>query len=209
MAIGRRIPTASGNRYRLADSYGRSARREGYLARSVHKLRAIDERFGIIREGAAVLDLGAAPGSWSQYCLRRLGEHGRLVAVDRLPAQLPSADRRLCSLTGDFSDPAIRRQIVERGGFDAALSDAAPNTSGIALIDSQRSLEIVRVAAAIALETLVPRGVFVAKIFQGNGEERDLASEIAPRFKIVRYWKPAACRPSSRETFLIATGYLG
>lgn len=190
--------------YEKPDFWALKAKKEGYPARSVYKLMEIEEKFRLFGKGRRVLDLGAAPGSWSLWARERIGPDGFLCAVDLSPIMIPSSDNALL-LQGDFCDPEIRAAILERGPYDLVLSDAAPNTTGNSLVDSARSEALVETARDYARECLKPGGAFIAKIFQG-GAEAGLLQELRTWFAQARGFKPKACRSGSFETYLIATG---
>lgn len=190
------------------DHYTRQAKREGYQARSVYKLEEIQRRFRVLAPGMRVLDVGAAPGSWTQYTRKIVGERGSLVAVDL--SQLPALDAldNVQTVTGDVTDEEITRLLEEAGPFEAIISDAAPRTSGNRTLDTARSAAIVEHLLWLAPRLLAPGGGFVAKLFQG-GEEKALLGEVRSRFDTARLVKPKASRDESFETFLVGTGFRG
>lgn len=208
LAPGRRRK-ASSQRWllrHLNDPYVQAAKREGYRSRAAYKLLELDARFRLIRPGAVVVDLGAAPGSWSEVARRRGA--GRVIALDLLPiAPIEGVE----TLQGDFSETevleALRRSL---GGAraDLVLSDMAPNTTGHAATDHLRIMHLVALAADFAAEVLAPGGSFVAKVFQG-GTEPDLLAELKRRFTRVRHAKPQASRAESAELYVIAEGFRG
>lgn len=188
-------------RRRRQDAYGRRARREGFPARSVYKLEEIDRRARLLRKGQRVLDLGAAPGSWSLYAADKVGPGGRVLAVDLDDHGMDDASlpRQL-----EFRVVDAREASVESlgGPFDVVLSDMAPRTSGQRHRDQYRSYELYRVALAIAERVLVPGGSFVGKLFQGAElhEARDATRAL---FEKVRIMRPRATRDESYELFLL------
>jgi len=188
---------------RAADYYSKLARLKEFPARSVFKLEEIQDRFGLLKAGQKVLDLGAAPGSWSQFCLQRLGRKGALVGVDLEPVSFkvpPGPKYRF--LQGDIFSSEITSLLRELGPYNLVLSDAAPRTSGSGLVDAQGSLEIARQAVEIAAKTLKPGGALVVKVFQG-GEEGQLLRQMKSLFRRVRAFKPEASRNKSRETYFL------
>ena len=191
---------------RSEDHFSREARKQGFPARSVFKLQEIQERFRIVRRGGSVLDLGAAPGSWSLYCLRSLG--ARVVAVDLAELSLsgPHAEK-LRFFRGDIFDPLVAERLQAAGPFDAILSDAAPSTSGTALVDTEASLELARRVLALARGCLKPGGNLVIKVFQSGGEA-ELLRRMKTLFARARAFKPGASRRESRETYLLGLSYL-
>lgn len=190
------------------DHYSLRAKQEGYPARSVYKLQEIQERFSLISPRGRILDIGAAPGSWSLYILRQLSG-GNLTALDLKPLALPGVPpENFHFIQGDFFSPEVRREILERGPYDTVLSDAAPDTTGNRVLDTGRSAALAEGILAIAGEILRPGGSLAFKIFQG-GEEARLLGEMRRLFSAARALKPKACRKDSFETYLIGTGYRG
>jgi 23S rRNA (uridine2552-2'-O)-methyltransferase len=189
---------------RTDDFYARQARRAGYAARSVYKLEEMQRRFKLIRRGDAILDIGAAPGSWSQYCLKILAGSGRVVGVDLKPAALPpAAGYRF--IRGDVFSDRTRQELVSLGRFNLVLSDAAPATTGNRTVDTQSSLNLGRRVRALAADLLLPGGTLVMKLFQGE-ETADFVRELGADFTWVRSFKPRASRKQSMELFIIAGG---
>lgn len=194
--------------YRGDEALAARARREGYAARSVYKLEELDKRFRLLRPGQRVLDLGAAPGSWSQFVLRRLRGKGLLVSIDLKPitAALPGA----VVLQDDVFavDMAVLDDLSEGRAppFDLILSDMAPGTTGVTLADHVASVELCDRALELARSSLVKGGTLVVKLFQGE-DEAALRSRIKECFKGVKAFKPKATRSQSVEVFLVATGF--
>ena len=187
------------------DPYARQARQEGYRGRAVYKLIELDEKDRLLRPGLQVVDLGAAPGSWSQYAARRVGPEGRVVASDILAIE-PIEGVEF--VRGDFREDevleALRRAL---GGRPAGLvmSDMAPNMSGVDSVDQPASMALTELAHALAVEVLESGGSLLAKMFQGEGSDaflRDLRRDFAS----VRVRKPRASRDRSREVYVVATG---
>jgi len=156
--------------------------------------------------GPAILDVGAAPGSWSLWLLRQLKGSGRLVAVDLQDLGIAPSDSNFSFLKGNILDEPVRARLRERGPYNLVVSDAAPATTGSRLVDQARSEELVEAVMRLALEVLAPGGALVMKIFQG-GEERRLISELRRHFAQARAFKPEACRAESFETYLVAKGF--
>ncbi len=181
---------------RRQDRFGKRARREGFPARSVYKLQEIDRRTQLLRRGQRVLDLGAAPGSWTLYAAERVGPGGHVLAIDLQELQIappPNVEIR----QGDARD------IGALGGpFDVVLSDMAPKTSGQRAADQYRSYELVMTALDIARQTLAPGGSFVAKLFQGP-ELDEARAAMRLLFGKVRILRPEAVRGESYEIFLV------
>ncbi len=190
------------------DRYAKQARREGYAARSVYKLEELQHRFALIQPAMRVLDVGAAPGSWSQLASKIVGNRGCIVAVDL--ADLPGLDgvKNVKTICGDIHDPEVIERIVGLGPYDAIISDAAPRTSGNRTLDTTRSAAIVEQVLWLCERVLAREGNLVAKLFQG-GEEQLLLQEVRRRFATGRLLKPKASRDESFEVFLVGTGYEG
>ncbi len=205
----RRGRTASSARWlerQLSDPYVKRAQVEGWRARAAFKLLELDERFGLLAHAARVVDLGAAPGSWSQLVLKRR-PNARVVAVDLLPIEpLPG----LIVLEGDVLAPGMdARLIAELGGpADLVLSDMAANTVGHGPTDHLRTMALVEAAARFARLVLRPGGAFVAKVL-GGGAEAALLADLKRDYERVRHAKPPASRRDSSETYLVATGFRG
>lgn len=190
-----------------SDQFFRKAKAEGYRARSAYKLLQIQERFHVIRRGDVVVDLGAAPGSWSQVAARLVGDRGQVVALD-LQEMEPIPGVTL--LQGDMTALEVQDEVIDAvgGRADVVLSDAAPSTTGIKLRDHVLSMELARAALAVAREILRPGGNFVVKVFEGEdlpGVIRDVKMAFHP----VKVHKPAASRQESWEQFIVARGYKG
>ena len=188
-----------------SDVYFERAKQEGYRARSAYKLLQIQERFGILNRGQVVVDLGAAPGSWSQVASRVVGSAGRVIAVDLKPIE-PVA--RVSILQGDVNAREVQVQIVEiaGGAVDVVLSDAAPNTTGIQLRDHVLSVELVRAALDVARRVLKPGGHLVAKVFEGE-DLPQLIVDLRQAFSRVKPYYPAATRREGREVFLVCLAF--
>ncbi len=195
--------------YDKPDFWSQKAKKEGYPARSVYKLAEIAAKFGLLpasAAGPAVLDIGAAPGSWSLWLLRNLAGKGKVVAVDIQDMNIPAGAANFRFIKGSILDPAIRQTLREGGPYSLVVSDAAPSTTGNRLVDQSRSEELVEAVKDLSLEVLAPGGALVMKIFQG-GEEKRLLTELKQNFSQARGFKPEACRSISFETYLVATGF--
>lgn len=194
---------------RTEDYYSKLARLKNFPARSVFKLEEIQDRFGLLKTDQKVLDLGSAPGSWSLFCLQRLGSRGSLVGVDLEPTSIKVPQGpKYRFLQGDIFSSEVAGTLVELGPYDLVLSDAAPRTSGSGLVDAQGSLSIVRRVLEIAANTLKPGGTLVVKVFQG-GEEGQLLRRMKSLFHRARAFKPEASRNQSRETYFLGFHYVG
>ena len=191
----------------LNDPFVAEARRLGYRSRAAFKLIQLDERFHLLAAGRRVVDLGCAPGGWSQVAVQRVGARGRVVGLD-LTAVDPIPGAAL--LTGDFRDPATAARLREAlGGMaDLVLSDMAAPATGHAATDHLRIVALAEEAFGFAATILAPGGAFVAKVFQG-GAEGALLAALKRAFVEVRHAKPAASRAESAETYVLAKGFRG
>lgn len=188
------------------DEYVQRARREGYRSRAAYKLLEIQEKDRVIRPGQVVVDLGAAPGGWSQIAANLAGRKGSVVAMDILEMDpIPG----VTFLQGDFREEEVLEQlmdVLEGRPVDLVISDMAPNTSGMVAVDQPRSMYLCELALDFARQVLKPGGSFVTKIFQGEGFD-DYIRDLRSSFQRVVTRKPKASRPRSREVYLVATGY--
>ena len=188
------------------DPYVQQARREGWRSRAVFKLQEIDQKERLIKPGMSCVDLGSAPGGWSQYATRKLDGKGRIVAIDLLPMDaLPNVD----FIQGDFTEDAVLeelRALVSDEKVDLVMSDLAPNISGNRAIDQPRAMYLAELALDFAREVLAERGDFVIKLFQGAGIDPFLA-DVRSSFATVKVKKPKASRAGSREVYLVARNY--
>ena len=192
-------------RRHVNDPYVQRSKREGYRSRSAYKLTEIDERDRILGPGKVVVDLGSAPGGWSQVLAKRAGKGGRVLAIDLLPME-PIAGVEF--VQGDFaakSGLAAIGRILGEGRADVVLSDMSPNLSGIATSDQARSMELAELARDFALLHLKEEGVFLVKVFQGAGYD-DFLKSLRAAFHKVAVRKPDASRDESAEQYLLARG---
>lgn len=193
------------SRFKAKDHFFHKAKKENYAARSVFKLEELDQKFSIFKGNQSVLDLGAAPGSWSQYACKKVGAGGRVVAIDLNPLALPNGIRlaNLTEITDDAENLAahLTAEQIDKG-FDIVLSDMAPKTTGIKSTDQARSLELCRLALAMSSAFLRQSGVFVCKLFQSS-EYNDFVKEVESDFKTVKSLKPDATRSMSKEIFIV------
>lgn len=192
------------------DFWASKARKEGYPARSVYKLEEIDKRFHIVRRGMRILDLGAAPGSWSLYAMKALAGSGSVTAVDLKVISLPALLRQggFRFMRADLLAESTCTALGDGGPYDLVLSDAAPDTTGNRTVDTERSAALVRGVVAIADRLLTPGGRLVVKLFQG-GEERDILAAMRERFGTARNFKPKASRDNSFEVYCIGVDFRG
>ena len=188
-----------------ADIYVKRARKEGFRSRAAFKLEELNEAERLIRPGMLIVDLGAAPGGWSQYAAKTLNGKGSVYALDLLPmAAMPG----VTVIVGDFREPeplAVLRAELAGRSVDLVMSDMAPNMSGIDAVDQPRQLHLAELALEFSREVLKPGGVFLCKVFQGAGFEA-LMKAVRREFAKVRMKKPAASRARSAEMYLLATG---
>jgi 23S rRNA (uridine2552-2'-O)-methyltransferase len=188
-----------------ADPYFRRAKEEGYRARSAYKLLQIQERFHILHRGDTVLDLGAAPGSWSQVAAQLVGDDGLVVAVDLQPIE-PIED--VLTIQGDMTSAEVQEDLAETTGgpVDVVLSDAAPNVTGIRLRDHAFSIALVYSALDIAQHLLRPGGNFVAKVFEGE-DFAQLLVDLRAHFERVKPFYPDATHREGYEIFVVCQGF--
>ena len=194
----------------LNDPYVAKARKDGLRSRAAYKLIEIDDKHHILKSGATVVDLGAAPGGWSQIAARRIGAvngKGRVIAIDLLEMpEIPGVNfAQLDFLADDAPEKLI---AMMGGGADIVMSDMAANTTGHRKTDQLRIVGLVESAAAFAAEVLNPGGVFLAKVFQ-SGADATLQAELKRNFATVRHVKPAASRQDSSERYVLAMGFRG
>jgi 23S rRNA (uridine2552-2'-O)-methyltransferase len=188
------------------DPYVQQARRDGWRSRAVYKLEQIDQKERFLRPDMVCVDVGSAPGSWSQYVTRKLKGRARIVAVDILPMDsLPEVE----FIQGDFQDEAVLEQILAATGdraVDLVMSDIAPNITGTRVVDQPRSMYLVELALDLARRVLKPGGSFVCKVFQGEGID-EFVIDARSSFERVKVMKPKASRAGSREVYLVARNY--
>ncbi|PVE23141.1 rRNA methyltransferase [Microvirga sp. KLBC 81] len=191
----------------LNDPYVARAKREGYRSRAAFKLLEIDEKYHILKPGQRIVDLGAAPGGWSQIAAKKVGPKGKVVGIDLLPID-PMAGVEFIQL--DFLDESAPGKLIEMlgGPADVVMSDMAANTTGHKKTDHLRIIGLAEAAIYFAREILAPGGVFIAKVFQG-GTENQLLNDLKRDFAVVRHVKPAASRADSAELYVLATGFRG
>ncbi len=189
--------------YNPKDHFFKKAKAEDYLARSVYKLQEIDEKYKIIRNSDIIVDLGASPGSWSQYCLKHIGQNGRLIGIDLTEVTVIKDPRYIFYHEDIFRmnwPEELAKLNVEK--LDVVLSDMAPKTTGIKLTDQVRSLELCQMALQFSADYLRPGGKFVCKLF--NSEQfKEFQTAMKKQFKRVEAMKPDSTRKISKEIFLI------
>lgn len=195
-------------RRHVSDPYVKKAQAQGYRSRAAFKLLEIDKRDRLLRPGARVVDLGAAPGGWAQVAAQKVGPGGAVIAVDLLEIAPISG---VTALQGDLREPQLRAALVAALGgqkADVVLSDMSPNISGIASADQARAAELAHVAIDFCRERLKPGGALLAKVFQGE-EFEAVMEALRKAFREVQVRKPAASRGESRETYVLARGLRG
>lgn len=193
------------NSYEKPDFWSKKAFSEGYPARSVYKLKEMDEKFSLIGKNTRVMDLGAAPGSWTTYLLRALDGTGHVTAIDLSPLAKDVKGDNLSFFQGDLYAADIREEAKKLGPYTLVVCDAAPATTGNRTVDTARSGGLVELALFYAETMLSPGGNFVVKVFQGGGEQ-EMLKKMRGMFASARGFKPEACRSESFETYLIGLG---
>jgi 23S rRNA (uridine2552-2'-O)-methyltransferase len=190
----------------FSDEYVKMAQKRGYRSRAVFKLEEIDSRDRLLKPGMSVVDLGAAPGGWSQFVAEKIGKRGKIIALDILPVEaIPGVE----IIEGDFMDEQVLAQLLETLGgepVDLVLSDMAPNMSGTRVVDQSRAMVLAELALDMARRVLAPGGAFVTKLFMGAGFD-EYQKEVRQSFASVANRKPKASRDRSREVYLIGKGF--
>ena len=188
------------------DIYVQQSKKDGYRSRACYKLLEINEKDKLIKPGMTVVDLGSAPGGWSQVAAELVGHKGKVVASDILPMDgLAGVE----FIQGDFTEESVFNEImtvIANDPVDLVISDMAPNMSGMAAMDQPRSMYLVELALDMASQVLKPNGVFLAKVFQGEGFDA-LVKDMRSQYKQVITRKPAASRARSKEVYLLGKGF--
>lgn len=194
------------------DEYVKKAKKLGLRSRAVFKIEEINNKDKLIKQGMKVVDLGAAPGGWSEYAVKAVGDNGQVIACDILPMD---AIAGVDFLEGDFREEAVLDALLTRINgthtsrkIDVVMSDMAANMTGNESADSARSMYLVELALEMCHQVLKPNGAFVVKVFQGAGFE-DFMKAVRAVFKVVKTRKPESSRARSREVYLVATGFKG
>jgi 23S rRNA (uridine2552-2'-O)-methyltransferase len=194
----------------LNDPYVAQAKRDGYRSRAAYKLIEIDDKHRLLKPGMTVVDLGAAPGGWSQIAAKRVGAadgKGRVIAIDLLEMpEIPGV--QFAQLDFHANDAPEKLTAMMGGRADVVMSDMAANTTGHRKTDQLRIVGLVEIAAAFAAEVLNPGGAFLAKVFQ-SGADTELLAQLKRDFAVVKHVKPAASRQDSAERYVLATGFRG
>lgn len=189
-----------------SDEFVKQAQREGYRGRAVYKLQELDQRYHLFGSRVSVVDLGAAPGSWSEYAARKIGSGGCILATDILPMD---AIADVEYIQGDFREDDVLEVILKTLGsrpVDLVMSDMAPNMSGVGAVDIPRAMYLAELAQDLASQILSPGGNFLVKLFQGEGFD-EYVRNLRDSYKTVIIRKPKASRPRSREMYALAQGY--
>lgn len=190
------------------DHYVMKAKEEGYRSRACYKLMELDDKDKLIKPGMTVVDLGSAPGGWSQVAAKRVGDHGLVVASDILPMDGIAG---VTFLQGDFTEEAVFDELMTVLGnrpVDLVISDMAPNMSGMSAVDQPSAMYLVELALDMARQVLKPGGNYAAKVFQGEGFDEYL-KDMRSSFQKVVTRKPESSRARSREVYLVAKGFKG
>jgi 23S rRNA (uridine2552-2'-O)-methyltransferase len=192
----------------VSDPFVKKAQLDGYRSRSAYKLTELNAKDRLIRPGMRIMDLGSAPGGWSQVAGKLVGAKGRVLATDILPME---PIKNVDFIQGDFTDEAVVARLLEwlgGGKFDLIISDIAPNITGIDSADQASSMYFLELALDTVRQTLKPGATFVAKMFQGSGSDQ-YVKELRTSFEKVLIRKPAASRAESREVYIVAKGFRG
>jgi len=199
------------------DEYVRRSQQDGYRSRAIYKLIEIDKKDRLVKSGMTIIDLGAAPGGWSEYCVKKLGKKGTMIALDILPMEPIDG---VTIIQGDFREDVVFDELMtvisgaekdnghKDGKADLVISDMAPNISGMGSVDMPRAYYLCDLALDLARQVLNPGGGLLVKLFQGEGFE-DYNKELKSSFSKVIMRKPKASRPRSREIYALATGFRG
>jgi 23S rRNA (uridine2552-2'-O)-methyltransferase len=191
----------------LNDPYVAQAKKDGWRSRAAYKLIEMDDRYHLLKPGQKIVDLGAAPGGWSQVAIRKVGPKGRVVGIDLLDIDpIPGVEFTVMDFLDE--DAPDRLKATLGGDADGVLSDMAANTTGHKKTDHLRIVGLAELAIHFATEVLAPGGFFMAKVFQG-GTENELLALLKRKFKVVRHVKPEASRAGSAELYVLATGFKG
>jgi len=209
-ARGRKISSTLWLRRQLNDPYVKKARALGYRSRAAFKLIELDEKFGLLKPGAVIVDLGAAPGSWTQIALK--AKPSRIIGIDILPVEpFPGAEIIEMDFMDEHAPEVLMKMLAGNNGMmraDLVMSDLAANTTGHRQTDHLRTVGLVEAAADFAVQVLKPGGSFISKVFQG-GAELNLLNMLNEKFDVVRHAKPKASRDGSPEMYLVAKGFRG
>ena len=192
------------NQEHADDPFVQRAHKEGWRSRAVYKLEELDKKYNLVQQGMNIVDLGAAPGGWSQYVAKKVGKTGNIIAIDVLDMD---AINNVHFLKGDFTEEEIYeslRELVGQKPIDLVLSDMAPNISGISSVDQPKAMYLAELAVEFGIEVLAPDGGLIVKLFQGTGFD-DYVKMLRSKFSKVLIRKPEASRSRSREMYALAT----
>ncbi len=192
-------------KYKKEEFYTKKAKEEGYPARSVYKLKEIDEKYKIFKKGDRVLDLGAAPGSWMKYISQKIGENGLVVGIDNADFKI-NRGKNMIFIKKDILASDILENKELKKKFKAVIADLSPQTSGIKSVDAINSLLLSDQALALAKLVLSPAGNFVCKVFEGELTDK-FFKEVGKKFKFTKRFRPQAVSKESREIYIIGKGY--
>jgi len=190
------------------DQYVKQSQQDGVRSRAVYKLQELDDKDKLLKPGINVVDLGAAPGGWSEYAAKKVGSHGNIIATDILPMDYLDG---VTFIQGDFREKSVLDNIllqIENKSADLVLSDMAPNISGVESIDQPASMYLVELALDFAQQILAKNGGFLVKVFQGAGFD-EYVKLVRRSFNQVKIRKPKASRARSREVYILAQGFKG
>jgi len=190
------------------DKYVNEAKKKGYRSRAIFKIEEIQKKDQLLKPGMTIVDLGAAPGGWSQFAAKIVGGKGQVIACDILPMDSIAG---VAFLQGDFREETVLDALLDRiqpNLVNVVMSDMAPNMAGNLSVDQPRAMYLVELALDMCRQVLAPNGGFVVKVFQGEGFEQYM-KEVRELFKIVKIRKPDSSRARSREVYIVATGYKG
>lgn len=206
-AFGRKVSSTRWLQRQLNDPYVAAAREQGWRSRAAFKIIQLDEKFRLFHQGQRIIDLGAAPGGWTQYVSKKIGRNGKLIGIDLLEMEsIDGAELIQMDFTSDEA-PTILKKMLD-GKADLVLSDMAPSTTGHSRTDKIRIINLAEYAAYFAIEVLALNGVFICKLFQG-GAEKDLLEFLRKNFTSVKHAKPKASRADSSESYIVAQGFRG
>jgi 23S rRNA (uridine2552-2'-O)-methyltransferase len=190
------------------DEYVRRSQQDGYRSRAIYKLMEIDKKDCLVKSGMRIIDLGAAPGGWSEYCVKKMGKKGTMIALDILPMEPIEG---VLIIEGDFREDTVfdaLMAVMDNNKADLVISDMAPNITGMGSVDMPRAYYLCELALDLARQALNPGGGFLVKLFQGEGFEA-YNKELKSSFSKVVMRKPRASRARSREVYALASGFLG
>jgi len=189
------------------DPYVKRAQQEGVRSRAVYKLQELDQKDKLLKPGITLIDLGSAPGGWSEYAAKKVGCKGKVIATDILAMDYLDGVE---FIQGDFREDSVLEEIraaIDNRRVDLVISDMAPNISGVGVVDQAASMYLVELALDLCRQTLKPGGNFVAKIFQGEGFDQ-YKQEVKSCFKVIKIRKPKASRARSREVYIFGQGFV-